>query len=81
VATGKWKLQAIKQTNSKFSPYYAELQGIASDLDCNRMARRDSDRIGLSEEMTKSITYINKAEEIPTSVTLSQKRDNQMRQH
>jgi hypothetical protein len=76
VATGKWKLQAIKQTNSEFSAYYAQLQGIASDLECNRSAHGDSVRIGLSEETTESITYINKAEESPTSVTLCQKRFN-----
>jgi hypothetical protein len=80
VATAKRKLREIKQQNHEFSQYYAEFQLIATDLDWNPSALRNSLRVGLSEEMKDSFTYSNMPDELPVFVTVCQKRDNQIRQ-
>jgi hypothetical protein len=80
VATAERKMRAIKQKNREFSQYYAEFQVIAADLEWNPSALRNALRMGLSEEMKDSFTYSDMPEELPVFVTVSQKRDIQIRQ-
>jgi len=80
VATAERKMRDIKQKNHEFSQYYAEFQVIAADLDWNPSALRNALRMGLSEEMKDSFTYIDMPEELPALVTVCQKRDNQIHQ-
>ena len=51
--------------NPKLSPYYAEFQVVATNLDCNPSAMRNTLRMGLSEETTDSCTYRHMPEELP----------------
>jgi len=80
VATAERNIREIKQKNCKFSQYYAEFQVIVADLDWNPSALRNILRMGSSEEMKGTFTYSNMPEELPAFVTVSQKRDNQIRQ-
>jgi len=72
--------EADKTKNHEFSQYYAEFQVIAADLDWNPSGLRNALRIGLSEEMKESFTYSDMPGELPTFVTVCQKRDIQIRQ-
>jgi hypothetical protein len=56
VATAKRKMQEIKQMIREFSPYYAQFQVIAADLDWNPSALRNALRMGLSAAMKDSFT-------------------------
>jgi hypothetical protein len=73
-------MREIKINNREFSLYYAEFQVIAADLDWNPSALRNALRSGLSEEMQDSFIHTDMPDELPTFVTLCQKRDNQIRQ-
>jgi len=79
VATAEPKMREIKQTNHKFSQYYAEFQVITADLDWNPLPIRNALPVGLSEEMKDSFTYSDMPEELPAFVMVCRKRDNQIR--
>jgi hypothetical protein len=71
-------MREIKQMNCKFSQHYVEFQVIASELDWNPAALRNSLRMGLSERMNHSFAYSDVHEELLAFVTVGQKRDNQI---
>jgi hypothetical protein len=73
-------MREIQQKLREFSQYYAEFQVISADLDWNPSALRNAVRSGLSEEMKDSFIHTNMPDELPTFVTLCQKRDNQIQQ-
>jgi hypothetical protein len=73
-------MREIKQMKREFSQYYAGFQVIAADLDWKSSALRNALRMGLSEEIKHSFIYSDMPEEHPAFITVSQKRDNQIRQ-
>jgi len=80
VAPAERKMREIQQKNPEFSPYYAEFQVIAADLDWNPSALRNVLRMGLSKEMKDSFTYSYMPEGLPAFVTVCQQWDNQIGQ-
>jgi len=80
VASAERTMQEIEQMNREFSQYYAELQVIAADLYGNPWASRNTLPMRLSEEMKDAFTYSDMPEELPTCVTVCQKRDDRIRQ-
>ena len=80
VATAEQKMRDITHKDHVFSLYYAEIQVIAADLDCNSSALRNALWMWLSEEMNDSFTYSHMFEDHPAMVTVWQIRDNQIRQ-
>jgi len=64
--------------NREFSQYYAEFKVIAADLDWNPSALRDALRMVLSEEIKDSFTYSDMPEDLPTFMTICQKRHNKI---